>query len=136
MNTDAQIANLQTQLSNLAQIVYMHQHLGFDYTKVLKPTRAQLIDATTIAVVANQNYYYVLLKGNRTLSAPTGAAIGQRILFEFIQDSTGSRTITLSSAFDVGAFTVTLSTGANKVDFMDVVYNGTKFNVINFVKGY
>jgi len=50
------------------------------------------------------------LTNDFTLSNPTGAVDGQRIIWELIQDGTGSRLITLDTKFVAGPFTVTLTT--------------------------
>lgn len=100
-----------------------------------------LTDAATIATdVSLSNHFRVILGGNRTLGAPSNPTDGQRVIWELIQDATGSRTITLDSAFGLGTdiATVTLSTTANKRDFLGAVYNSsaTKWFVIAFVRGY
>lgn len=105
--------------------------------QLIGPTRVQLTDASAINTDCTLgNDFYVILHGNRTLNNPTGAKAGQRIVFELIQDSTGSRTITLGSLFVVGGFTVTLSTTANARDYLDVIYSDSDnlFYVIDFIK--
>lgn len=100
-----------------------------------------LTDATTIATDASLgNYFRVTLGGNRTLGNPTNMVDGQKCIWELIQDGTGSRTITLGSAFALGTdiSAVTLTTTASKRDFLGAIYNSTatKWYVIAFVKGY
>lgn len=109
---------------------------NYTATKVLT-----LTDGATISVDATQgNVFRVTLGGNRTLSNPTGALDGQELKFEFKQDATGSRTITLGSKFSLGADipSITLSTGASKIDFMNCRYRSSedKFYVLGFVKTY
>jgi len=133
--------NLQSAFNSVSYAFYQHKHKGYDYTQILPATyaRYQLVDQATLVTDATLGvHFYVTLGGNRTLGAPTGMQGGQRILFEFIQDGTGSRTITLASIFDKGAFTITLTTTVHKRDFMEAVYSDVdnKFYVINFVKGY
>ena len=84
------------------------------------------------------NHFRCTLTNDFTLSNPTGAVEGQRIIWELIQDGTGSRLITLDTKFVAGPFTVTLTTTLNKRDFLEVVYSSSadKFYVINFTKGY
>lgn len=103
-----------------------------------------LTDAVTITTDASTGIHFrVTLGGNRTLAAPTNPTDGQRILWEFIQDATGSRTITLTTG--VGGFalgtdipSITLTTTANKRDIMGALYNATtqQWYVIAFVRGY
>jgi hypothetical protein len=100
-----------------------------------------LADAATLATDASLgNHFRVTLGGNRTLGNPTNTTDGQKIMWEFIQDGTGNRTITLGSAFALGSdiSSVTLSTTAGQRDFLGAVYNAsaTKWYVIAFVKGY
>ena len=58
------------------------------------------------------------LTGNLTLTDPGDEAIGQSGIFVFIQDGTGSRTLTHSANqyFTAGAAAITLSTAANSID--------------------
>lgn len=100
-----------------------------------------LTDAATIATDASKGKHFrVTLGGNRTLGNPTNLFDGQQIVWEFIQDATGNRTITLDSNFALGAdiSAIVLSTAANKRDFMTAIYNAaaTKWFVVGFVKGY
>jgi hypothetical protein len=106
-----------------------------------QPPPVTLTDAATIATNASLgNYFRVTLGGNRTLGNPTNPFDGQKIMWELIQDATGSRTITLGSAFALGTdiSAVTLTTTASKTDFLGAIYNSTaaKWRVVSFVKGY
>lgn len=100
-----------------------------------------LTDGATIATnAALGNHCRVTLGGNRTLGNPTNGVDGQKIIWEIIQDGTGSRTITLDTKFALGTdiTAVTLTTTASKRDFLGAVYNSTadKWYVIAFTKGY
>lgn len=100
-----------------------------------------LTDAATVATDASQgNQFQVTLAGNRTLGNPTNSQDGQKVLWRIKQDATGSRTLTLGSNFRLGAdiSSITLSTAANKVDFLGAVYHASdgKWDVLAFVKGY
>jgi hypothetical protein len=100
-----------------------------------------LTDATTVATDASLgNYFRVTLAGNRTLGNPTNPTDGQKAVWEIIQDATGTRTITLGTAFALGTdiTAVTLTTTASKRDFLGAVYNSTatKWYVIAFTRGY
>lgn len=98
------------------------------FTKVVT-VPVTLTDAATIAVDASLgNYFRITLGGNRTMGAPTNATDGQKILFEIIQDATGSRTVTWTAgaagfAFGTDVTTPTLTTTANKRDFVGFAYN-------------
>jgi hypothetical protein len=56
------------------------------------------------------------------------------------QDGTGSRTLTLDSKFRLNAdiTAVALSTGANKIDYLGIVYHATddKYDVVALTKGF
>lgn len=106
-----------------------------------QPPPVALTDAATIATNASLgNYFRVTLGGNRTLGNPTNPTDGQKIIWELIQDGTGSRTITLDTTFALGTdiSAVTLTTTASKRDFLGAVYNSTatKWYVIAFSRGY
>lgn len=103
-----------------------------------------LTDAATIAVDASLgNHFRVTLGGNRTMGVPSNPTNGQRIMFEIVQDGTGSRTITFAGgaggySFGTDITGVTLTTTASKRDFVGAVYNSTAntWYIIAFVKGY
>jgi len=80
----------------------------------------------------------VIADDNFTLGNPTNPKNGQRYIWRISQDGTGSRTITLGSAFNTGPWTVTLSTVANKTDYLEAIYNSStsKWDIVNFQKGY
>jgi hypothetical protein len=100
-----------------------------------------LTDAANIAVdAATGDEFTVTLGGNRTIDAPTNPINGRMMLFRLRQDATGSRTITWNAAF---AFTTglpapTLSTGANKIDYVGFVYDSTtaKWHCLSYVLGH
>lgn len=100
-----------------------------------------LTDAATIATDASLgSNFRVTLGDNRTLGNPTNAHNGQTLVWEIIQDGTGSRLLTLDTKFALGTTiaSTTLTTTLNKRDFLTAKYNSTadKFYVTEFVKGY
>lgn len=114
---------------------------GLTLNGALTQVPVVLTDAATIAVnAALGNHFRVTLGGNRTLGNPTGALDSQMLLFELIQDGTGSRVLSLGNKYALGTdiAAVTLSTAANKRDFLGVIYNSTAdlFYVVSLVKGY
>jgi hypothetical protein len=86
------------------------------------------------------NHFKIAANANFTLTNPTNSTDGQRIMWQITQDGTGSRTITLGSAFALGTdiTAVTLTTTANKSDYLGAVYDSTaaKWRVVMFVRGY
>lgn len=102
---------------------------------------ATLTYAATVTTDASQGTLFrITLTGNLTLANPTNPVDGQKIVWELVQDATGSRTLTLGSAFALGTdiSAVTLTTAANKRDFLGAVYNASaaKWYVLAFTRGY
>lgn len=95
---------------------------------------------TTNVDAATGKHFRLTLTGNTTLANPTNLVNGQRIVFELIQDGTGSRTVALGSKFafgtDIAGYTA--STEASKRDFVGAIYNSTtdKLYIIAVAKGY
>ena len=72
--------------------------------------------SVTLDFAANQNFV-LTLTGNLTLANPTTEQVGQAGVITFIQDATGSRTLTLGTQYKTrGGAGITLSTAANAVD--------------------
>lgn len=86
------------------------------------------------------NHFRCTVDAAFTLSNPSNAVDGQRILWEFVQDATGNRVITLGNNFSIpiNLPDVILSLGAGKTDMLGVVYNSLlgKFIVTGFAKEY
>lgn len=98
-----------------------------------------LADGPTINTDASLGTQFaVTLGGNRTLANPTNGVDGQKVIWAITQDTAGGRTLTLGSAFDLGMLTMTLSTVANRVDYLGAVYRATagKWDVLAFNAGY
>lgn len=113
------------------------------FSDAIVNTPFTLTDAATITVDASQSNHFrvTLAAAGRTMANPTNLTDGQKILFEIIQDGTGSRTITTWSstyAFGTDVPSPTLTTTASKRDFIGFVYNSTaaKLYCIAFVRGY
>jgi len=104
---------------------------GGAMTGQLAPSVSVLTDAANISVnAALGNDFRVTLGGNRTVSAPSNPLDGQSSVFEVIQDSTGSRTLTWASGtggFDFGSSAApTLSTAAGSRDLVTFRYSSSK----------
>lgn len=79
-------------------------------------TDASNTGSVTIDFSANQNFV-LTLTGNVTLANPSTEAVGQAGVFVFIQDGTGSRTLSLGTDYESPAGAgITLSTAASSVD--------------------
>lgn len=107
-------------------------------------TPTALTDAATVLVDASLNDVFTLtIGGNRTLgnpSNPPSSTNRQKLLFIITQNGTGNNTLALGTSYAFGAdiTSITLSTGANKKDYLGVMWNPdtSKWDVIAFVKGY
>ena len=63
--------------------------------------------------------FIITLQGSITLANPSTENVGQTGIMVFIQDSSGSRSLTLGGDYEsVGGSGITLSTGANAVDIL------------------
>ena len=81
-------------------------------------TFAGATDSILLDFNAHQNFI-LTLEGSVTLANPTTENVGQTGIMVFIQDGTGSRTLTLAGDYEsVGGSGITLSTGANAVDIL------------------
>lgn len=121
-------------------------YAGLDSASRVAPANSALVPqvqtpafASTVTIDASTGSEFdITLTGNLTLGNPTNSVHGQKILFALTQDGTGGRTLTLGSAFDAGPLTVTLSTAANKVDYLLAKYRSaaSKWDVLAFGAGY
>jgi hypothetical protein len=94
-----------------------------------------LTDASSVAVNAQLGNYFRLtmtsgVGASRTIAAPSNPVDTQLILFELIQDSTGSQTVTWTSGaggyeWGTDVPVPTLTTTASKADYVGFVYNAT-----------
>lgn len=98
------------------------------YTKQQAFGVATLTDAATIAWNLNDaQSAQVTLGGNRTLGQPTNIISGGTYVLVVKQDATGSRTLAYHADYLFpGGTGPTLSTGANAIDVLTFVANGTK----------
>ena len=75
-------------------------------------------DSVLLDFNAFQNFI-ITLDGNITLANPSTENVGQTGIMVFIQDGSGSRTLSLGGDYEsVGGSGITLSTGANAVDIL------------------
>ena len=105
-----------------------------------------LTDAVSVATDASLSTVFdVTLGGNRTLANPTNPADGMRVLWRIKQDVTGTRTLTLDTAFRIPS-TSTLTSPLNSATFttagkttnLAAVYNAaaSKWDLVAEVEGY
>jgi hypothetical protein len=120
----------------------------FDVSGTMNATRslsavATLTDGASVALDASLgNVFTLSASGNRTISAPTNAVSGQRIIIAHTA-SGGARTLSLttgsSGAFRFGTdITALTATGSGLTDYIGCVYNSgaARWDVVAVVKGY
>ena len=74
--------------------------------------------SVTLDFTANQNFV-LTLTGNTTLANPSTEQVGQSGFIAFIQDGTGSRTITLGTDYETAAAAgITLTSTAAATDLV------------------
>jgi hypothetical protein len=104
-----------------------------------------LTDAATILVDAslNDNFAVTLTASGHVLGTPSNPPTGtdtQLLMFAITQDGTGNKTMTLAAgyAFGTDITSITLSTAANKTDYLGVRWNPltSKWDVMAFARGY
>lgn len=100
------------------------------YGTTLSPTFA-ISGLSTTAASCRDVTFRVTLTGNvTTISSPAGTLIdGDRMTIEFIQDATGTRTVTgWNAIFDFGGESITginVNTNANRYSFARFQYNSS-----------
>ena len=126
VNNDIQIGN-----SSDSAIVITADSGGIMFGGATYPRVVTMADGATISWnAALGNFFRVTLAGNRTINGGTGARDGQRVFLQFVQDGTGSRTVTFAAGitnFRFGSDTIStdcvLSVGASSSDFVAIVFN-------------
>lgn len=130
---DAAVVTGSWDFDNLVQFL---KNVEFQQ-KVFWDAVQTLTDGANIAWnLETSNFAKVTLGGNRTLDNPTNKSIGVWEL-EVAQDVTGSRTLAYGTDYkfgDLGA--PTLSTGANKRDFLNFYCDGTNMIFRGALTGY
>jgi hypothetical protein len=96
-------------------------------TSPASPVLALTFAATLASDGSKSQAFSNTMTGNMTLSNPTNAIAGQSYRWFLKQDGTGSRLLTLGSAFKTVGGAPTLSTAANTVDRYTAYYDGTTF---------
>jgi hypothetical protein len=95
----------------------------------LGPAVVALTDAPTIAVDASAgNDFRVTLAASRTMGTPSNPANGQQIIFQIMQGSAGSATLTWTPGYEFSTKLPqpTLSTAPGQTDLLGFIYNAAK----------
>ena len=94
--------------------------------KLTMPT-ATTAAATTNIDLSTGNVFTINLGANITTLTTSNAAVGT-YLVKFVQDATGSRTVSFPAAWKwAGGLVPVLTTTASKLDIVTLVYDGTTF---------
>lgn len=104
-------------------------------------TPLTLTFASSIATdVSLADLFRVTLTGPATLANPTGMIDGQLVRWEFKQDATGGRVLTLGAKFVFGTDlpSITLSTAPGVTDILGAVYHAgdDEWRVVALAKGF
>ena len=142
--TTSQIALGEVAINTYDGKVFIKKNNGSDAIIEIgskTPVIATPSYASTMSVsVAGIDLVRVALTGNVTTFNLTGAVDGQKVIIEFVQDSTGSRTVAFGTSIRFGSdiTAATLTTTGLKTDRVGIIYNSaaTKYDVIAFVKGF
>ena len=83
--------------------------------------------STTSIDLSTGNIFTINLSANISTLTLTNAAVGT-YLIKFVQDATGSRTVSFPGTWKwAGGIVPTLTTTASKLDIITLVYDGTNF---------
>ena len=102
------------------------------------PRVVAITDQAALAINASTtDIATVTITANRTLNVPSGGVDGQIVQLKVKQDTTGSRTLTLTNRIDRGALDAPeLTTTASKVDYLIFQRSGTVWVYQGILKGY
>lgn len=109
--------------------------------KVLQSTPQAPSFSTTPAIdVSLGDPIDMTLTANVTSMTFTNGVDGQKIILRLRQDGTGSRTLIFGTSvrFCTDIPSITLSTAANKLDYIGIIYNATdsKYDIVSFDRGF
>ena len=114
IGTDVQAFDADTAKLDVAQTFTAAQRGSTD-------TDTTNTGSVTLDFAVNQNFV-LTLTGNVTLANPTTESVGQSGFIVFIQDGTGSRTVSLGTDYETaGAAGLTLSTAASTTDVVPYI---------------
>ena len=112
-DADADVITIATGATNVAVAGQIN---GGTIILAEPDTDTENTGRVTIDFSAHQNFV-LTLTGNVTLANPSTESVGQAGVFVFIQDGTGSRTLSLGTDYETaGGAGITLSTAASAVD--------------------
>ena len=111
--------NNQLQINN--QVISFNRSVLGATQIVASDTFKGATDSVLLDFNVHQNFI-ITLDGNVTLANPTTENVGQTGIMVFIQDGSGSRSLTVASDYEtVGGAGITLSTAANATDIVPYI---------------
>ena len=138
--TESDVASLTSDLAAKAALA------GPTFTGTVTHSGRQIITPESVSVSSAHvaidaslgNVWDVAATASFTLDNPTNPVNGQVLHLRITQDATGSRVMTLGSAWTGGPNTITLSTAANKVDHLVAMYHSgaSKWHITGFLAGF
>jgi hypothetical protein len=105
--------------------------------QVITPDAISISGGNASIDASTGNVFDIAATVNFTLANPTNPTNGQVLHLRITQDATGSRVMTLGTAWS-STSTITLSTGANKVDHLVAMYHSgaSKWHITGFLAGF
>jgi hypothetical protein len=105
--------------------------------QVITPDAISISGGNASIDASTGNVFDIAATANFTLANPTNPTNGQVLHLRITQDATGSRVMTLGTAWS-STSTITLSTGANKVDHLVAMYHSgaSKWHITGFLAGF
>jgi hypothetical protein len=106
--------------------------------QVITPDAISISGGNASIDASTGNVFAIAATAAFTLANPTNPTDGQVLHLRITQDGTGSRVMTLGSAWSAGPNTITLSTGANKIDHLVAMYHSgtSKWHITGFQPGF
>lgn len=140
--TESDVSGLVTDLAAKAPVASPTFTGTLTTPRIITPP-VTLSDAATILVDASLGnvFTFTVITTGRAVGAPSNPTDTQKILFRLRQDGTGSKTLTWNVAYSFGSDITaapTLSTAANKVDYVGFIYDSTnsKWHLLSYARGY
>ena len=115
------VQNLQSKTANAAFVIADAGTVSISKSATAATQTANASGSTTLDFATYQNFV-LTLTSNVTLANPTTEAVGQSGFIVFIQDGTGSRTVSLGTDYETASGAgLTLSTAASTTDTVPYV---------------
>ena len=115
------VQNLQSKTANAAFVIADAGTVSISKSATAATQTANASGSTTLDFATYQNFV-LTLTGNVTLANPTTEAVGQSGFIVFIQDGTGSRTVSLGTDYETAAGAgLSLSSVAARTDIVPYI---------------